>query len=140
MQRAKKKKKSKKTLKDAVPIPLDSDLEDEKGEDEEEIGQEWGKKKDYYSADYVDEDYDGKTSCDLIFCCQVTKLSVTIDANESDAEVAELEEQEALAIQQRMAQQLEDADFGLDFITHLKVSLLNYINICIDLYLLLLFV
>ena len=44
-----------------------------------------------------------------------------VDANESDAEVAELEEQEALAIQQRMAQQLEEADFGLDFITHLKV-------------------
>lgn len=41
-------------------------------------------------------------------------------------EVAELEEQEALAIQQRMAQQLEEADFGLDFITHLKVSMLNY--------------
>ena len=70
MQRANKKKKSKKTLKDAVPIPLDSDLEDEKGEDEEEICQEWGKKKDYYSADYVDEDYDGKTSCDLILSIQ----------------------------------------------------------------------
>ena len=46
-----------------------------------------------------------------------------IDGNESDAEVAELEEQEALAIQQRMAQQLEEADFGLDFITHLKVDI-----------------
>lgn len=44
------------------------------------------------------------------------------EANEADAEVAELEEKEALAIQQRMAQQLEDADFGLDFITHLKVE------------------
>jgi len=43
------------------------------------------------------------------------------DADESGAEIAELEEKEALAIQQRMAQQLEDADFGLDFITHLKV-------------------
>lgn len=49
-------------------------------------------------------------------------LPQNLDANESDAEVAELEEQEALAIQQRMAQQLEEADFGLDFITHLKVG------------------
>lgn len=46
---------------------------------------------------------------------------MSVDGNESDVEVAELEEQEALAIQQRMAQQLEEADFGLDFITHLKV-------------------
>ena len=42
-----------------------------------------------------------------------------------------MEEKEALAIQQRIAQQLEEADFGLDFITHLKVvfflSLFPYI-------------
>lgn len=50
-----------------------------------------------------------------------------IDANEADAEVAELEEQEALAIQQRMTQQLEEADFGLDFITHLKVCKHSFI-------------
>jgi hypothetical protein len=33
-----------------------------------------------------------------------------------------LEEKEALAIQQQMAQQLDEGDFGLDFITHLKVT------------------
>ena len=33
-----------------------------------------------------------------------------------------MEEKEALAIQQQMAQQLDEGDFGLDFITHLKVT------------------
>lgn len=61
IKRSKKKKKSKKTFEDAVPIPLDSDLEDENVEKDEEVDQEWGRKKDYYSADYVDEDWDSKS-------------------------------------------------------------------------------
>jgi len=60
MKKSKKKKKTKKSLQDAAPIPLDSDMEDEHAENEEEKDQEWGKKKDYYSADYVDEDWDSK--------------------------------------------------------------------------------
>lgn len=46
---------------DAEPLPpLDSDLEDEK-EDEDEQNLEWGKKRSaYYNADYVDEEWDGK--------------------------------------------------------------------------------
>ncbi|KAI9554237.1 hypothetical protein GHT06_019509 [Daphnia sinensis] len=98
------KKKLKKARLDAEPLPpLDSELEEDKEGADEEDNLEWGKKRSaYYNADYVDEEWD--------------------DANESDAEVAQLEEQEALAIQQRLAQQLEEADFGLDFITHLKAA------------------
>ena len=56
-----KKKKGKKGRLDAEPLPpLDSDLEDEK-EDEDEQNLEWGKKRSaYYNADYVDEEWDGK--------------------------------------------------------------------------------
>ncbi|CAL7952492.1 unnamed protein product [Xylocopa violacea] len=57
----------------------------------------WGKKKKaYYSTDYVDPDY------------------ATI--NEKDLAVAEMEEEEARNIQKRLAEQLDDVDFGLDFI------------------------
>ncbi|XP_034186736.1 UTP3 small subunit processome component Sas10 [Osmia lignaria lignaria] len=61
----------------------------------------WGKKKKaYYSTDYVDADFASITQKDL-------------------AE-AELEEQEARNIQKRLAEQLDDADFGLDFIQSKK--------------------
>ncbi|KAK4008465.1 hypothetical protein OUZ56_013605 [Daphnia magna] len=98
------KKKLKKAYLNAEPLPpLDSELEEDKEAADEEDNLEWGKKRSaYYNADYVDEEWD--------------------DANESDAEVAQLEEQEALAIQQRLTQQLEEDDFGLDFITHLKAA------------------
>lgn len=57
----------------------------------------WGKKKKaYYSTDYVDPDY-------------------TI-ASQKDLTEAEIEEEEARNIQKRLAEQLDDADFGLDFI------------------------
>lgn len=57
----------------------------------------WGKKKKtYYSTDYVDPDYSSVSQKDL--------------AN------AEIEEQEARTIQKRLAEQLDDADFGLDLI------------------------
>lgn len=61
----------------------------------------WGKKKRaYYSTDYVDADYSSIT--------------------EKDLAVAELEEQEARNIQKRLAEQLDDVDFGLDFLQSKK--------------------
>ena len=56
------------------------------------------------------------------FLCDTNLYLFPTDADESDAERAELELKEALAIQQRMAEQLDEGDFGLDFITHLKVN------------------
>ncbi|XP_043677498.1 something about silencing protein 10 [Vespula pensylvanica] len=57
----------------------------------------WGKKKrTYYSTDYIDPDY--------------------ASASQKDIVNAEIEEQEARSIQKRLAEQLDDADFGLDFI------------------------
>lgn len=54
------KKKKKRPYEEAEPLPrLDSDLEEEK-EDDEEFVDEWGKKSAYYNADYVDEEWDGK--------------------------------------------------------------------------------
>jgi len=99
-----KKRKTKKAAAEAEPLPgLDSDLGEGGNDDEDEMHSSWGNKKSsYYNADYIDEDRD--------------------DADESDAERAELELKEALAIQQRMAEQLDEGDFGLDFITHLKAA------------------
>lgn len=117
-----KKKKTKKIRLDAEPLsPLENDLEDEKEGDDDEVNLEWGNKRSaYYNADYVDEEWDGKH---IFITCQIfsSQNFDYLDGNEKDVEVAQMEEQEALAIQQRMAQQLEEADFGLDFITHLKV-------------------
>uniref|UniRef100_A0A131XZJ2 Putative disrupter of silencing sas10 n=1 Tax=Ixodes ricinus TaxID=34613 RepID=A0A131XZJ2_IXORI len=70
-----------------------SDIEDE--EDGLPDVKAWGKRKStYYSTDFVDEDYEG----------------IAGDA----AELAELEEQEARALQKRLVEQLDDEDFGLD--------------------------
>ena len=58
----KRKKSTKKAYEDAEPLPaLDSDLEEGKGdEDDEAVTSQWGKKLSaYYNADYVDEDWDG---------------------------------------------------------------------------------
>ncbi|XP_076642364.1 UTP3 small subunit processome component Sas10 isoform X2 [Halictus rubicundus] len=61
----------------------------------------WGKKKKaYYSTDYVDPDY--------------------ATASQKDLADAEMEEEEARNIQKRLAEQLDDADFGLDFIQSTK--------------------
>ncbi|PBC25877.1 Something about silencing protein [Apis cerana cerana] len=61
----------------------------------------WGKKKkDYYSTDYIDPDY------------------ATI--NQKDLIEAEMEEEEARNIQKRLAEQLDDVDFGLDIIQTTK--------------------
>lgn len=73
---------------DIEGLEEDDDLPDERA---------WGKKKRaFYSTDYVDQDY-GST-------------------NQQDIEAAELEEQEARNIQKRLAEQLDEADFGLDLI------------------------
>ncbi|KAJ8666859.1 hypothetical protein QAD02_008521 [Eretmocerus hayati] len=57
----------------------------------------WGKrKKDYYSTDYVDADYSS--------------------VSQREIAEAELEEQEARNLQKRLAEQLDEADFGLDLI------------------------
>ncbi|XP_041480309.1 something about silencing protein 10-like [Lytechinus variegatus] len=79
-----------------------SDLEDEEDDDEgdgntDEISSKaWGKRKqNYYDTDYVDDDLPG-----------LDQLEET--ANQ------EAEEKEALAIQNRMAEALQDDDFGLD--------------------------
>lgn len=70
------KKKKKKVFEEAEPLPpLDSDLEDEKEEDDGEgITDEWGKKRSaYYNADYVDEEWDGML---LASCCLFHTLIV----------------------------------------------------------------
>lgn len=55
----------------------------------------WGKKRrDFYSTDFVDQDYSSY--------------------NAREEELAEQEENEARSIQQRLAKQLEEADFSLD--------------------------
>ncbi|XP_058791038.1 something about silencing protein 10 [Phymastichus coffea] len=61
----------------------------------------WGKRKQaYYSADYVDPDY--------------TSVS------QKDIADAEMEEQEARNLQKRIAEQLDEADFGLDLVISRK--------------------
>ncbi|XP_017876914.1 something about silencing protein 10 [Ceratina calcarata] len=73
---------------DIEGLQEDLDLPDEKA---------WGKKKRaYYSTDYVDPDY--------------------ATASQKDLADAEMEEEEAKNIQKRLAEQLDDADFGLDLI------------------------
>ncbi|PSN36885.1 hypothetical protein C0J52_11435 [Blattella germanica] len=74
----------------------DSDIEGLADEDDDLPDvKAWGKKKrSFYSTDYVDQDYGGY--------------------DEKDAEAAEQEEEEAKAIQKRLVEQLDDADFSLD--------------------------
>lgn len=73
-----------------------SDFEDEAGHDDGIPDERaWGKKRrDFYSTDFVDQDYS------------------SYNVNEEQA--AEQEEEEARAIQQRLAKQLDEADFTLD--------------------------
>ncbi len=49
--------------------------------------------------------------------CYLERVSHVEVGSDVEASAAALEEQEALAIQQRLAQQLDDADFGLDIFT-----------------------
>lgn len=73
---------------DIEGLQEDSNLPNEKA---------WGKKKKaYYSTDFVDPDY--------------------ANISQKDLAQAEMEEEEARNIQKRLAEQLDDIDFGLDFI------------------------
>lgn len=73
----------------------DSDIED--GDDDDGIpdARAWGNKRTgFHSTDFVDQDYSSY--------------------NQHEQELAEQEEAEALAIQQRLAKQLDESDFTLD--------------------------
>uniref|UniRef100_A0A914UQN8 Uncharacterized protein n=1 Tax=Plectus sambesii TaxID=2011161 RepID=A0A914UQN8_9BILA len=76
-----------------------SDEDEEEGDENAEnylpSAQAWGKKrKDFYDTSYVDKDYGGFSG--------------------SDAEDAELEEEEALTLQKRLAEAISEQDYGLD--------------------------
>lgn len=74
----------------------DSDIEDD-ADDGIPSDRAWGKKKrDFYATDFVDQDYS------------------SYNAREED--LAEQEEAEARAIQQRLAKQMNEADFSLDIL------------------------
>ncbi|XP_015601242.1 something about silencing protein 10 [Cephus cinctus] len=76
---------------------LESDIEGLQDDFELPDERAWGKKKNaYYSTDYVDPDY--------------------ASASQKDMADAEMEEEEARNIQKRLAEQLDDADFGLDLL------------------------
>lgn len=77
------------------PFEGDSDLEDENEDDGIPDARAWGKKRSgFFSTDFVDKDYSSY--------------------NVHEEELAEQEESEARAIQQRLAKQLEESDFTLD--------------------------
>ncbi|XP_059478349.1 something about silencing protein 10 [Neocloeon triangulifer] len=82
--------------------PVDADQEmdsdEQAGESDDDLPnlQAWGKKKkSYYNTDFVDKDFGSLT--------------------EKEEEAAKLEEEEALRIQKRLAEQLEEEDFSLAF-------------------------
>ncbi|KAK0166984.1 hypothetical protein PV327_004439 [Microctonus hyperodae] len=76
---------------------MESDIERPQEDDDLPDERAWGKKKKaYFAADYVDADY--------------------ATTNEKDMEKAELEEEMARKIQKNLAEQLDDADFGLDLL------------------------
>lgn len=73
----------------------DSDIDDGNDEDGIPDARAWGnKRRDFHSTDFVDQDYSSY--------------------NQREEELAEQEENEARAIQQRLAKQLEESDFSLD--------------------------
>lgn len=73
----------------------DSDIEDKEDDDNLPDRKAWGSKaRQFYGADYVDQDYDSLTA--------------------QEEERARLEEIEAKEIQQRLAKELNEADFSLD--------------------------
>ncbi|XP_043249945.1 something about silencing protein 10 isoform X1 [Colletes gigas] len=76
---------------------MESDIEGLQGDLDLPNEKAWGKnKRAYYSTDYVDPDYS--------------------TVSQKDLAEAEIEEEEAKSIQKRLAEQLDDVDFGLDFI------------------------
>lgn len=81
---------------DIEPYEANSDIENDNSFDNDipDI-KAWGKKrKDFYSTDFIDQDYNSY--------------------NAKEEQLAEQEEQEAKEIQQRLAKQLDEADFTLD--------------------------
>lgn len=83
---------------------VDKDSDDEGASDDGLPKLEaWGKsKKSYYNTDFVDKDFDG--------------------FNEKEEEAAKLEEEEALRIQKKLAEQFDDEDFSLIFHDANKVN------------------
>lgn len=71
-----------------------SDIEGQEDDDMPDV-RAWGKdKRKFYKTDYVDPDYGGFQG--------------------KDAQLAELEEEEARNLQKQLVQQLDDADYSLD--------------------------
>ncbi|XP_043504330.1 something about silencing protein 10 [Polistes fuscatus] len=76
---------------------MESDIEELQDDFDIPNEKAWGKKKrTYYSTDYVDPDY--------------------ATVSHKNQVIAEMEEKEAISIQKKLAERLDDADFGLDFI------------------------
>lgn len=76
---------------------MESDIEELQDDFDIPNEKAWGKKKrTYYSTDYVDPDY--------------------ATVSHKNQVIAEMEEKEAINIQKKLAERLDDADFGLDFI------------------------
>lgn len=83
---------------DDEKFEADSDIEDGDDDDGMPDSRAWGsKRRDYHSTDFVDQDYSSYS--------------------QREQELADEEETEALAIQQRLAKQLEESDFSLDVFT-----------------------
>ncbi|XP_069699370.1 something about silencing protein 10 [Periplaneta americana] len=81
----------------------DSDIEGKGEEDDLPDVRAWGqKRRNFYSTDYVDQDYGGY--------------------DEKDVEAAEREEEEARAIQKRLTEQLDEGDFSLDLFSKKTVQ------------------
>jgi U3 small nucleolar RNA-associated protein 3 len=79
---------------DIARFEADSDLEDGDGEIDD-LAKGWGKdKRAYYGPNFVDNDYS--------------------TYNEKEEEMAHFEEKEAKEIQQKLAKQMDEADFSLD--------------------------
>jgi U3 small nucleolar RNA-associated protein 3 len=81
----------------------DSDIEGKESDDGLPDSKAWGSsRKSYHGADFVDQDYDTYTA--------------------KEEELAKQEEAEAKEIQQRLAKELDEADFSLDFFKPVEVE------------------
>ncbi|XP_067144480.1 something about silencing protein 10 isoform X2 [Centruroides vittatus] len=81
---------------EVLGVQDDSDSEDKDSEDDLPDVKAWGKKKSkYYNTDYVDNDYLGY--------------------KEGEDEIAQAEENEVLALQKRLDDEIEESDFGIEW-------------------------
>lgn len=88
-------KNDEKSYEEDEPDSMESDIEGLQENYDLPNERAWGKqKRAYYNTDYVDPDY--------------------ASTNQKDSMDADIEEQEARNIQKRLAEQLDDADFGFD--------------------------